>query len=30
MAELGQKDAFRRKAIERAWIRNMFGRLANE
>ena len=26
----GQKDDSRRKAIERAWIRNMFGRLANE
>ena len=26
----GQKDDSRRKAIERAWIRNLFGRLANE
>jgi len=26
----GQKDDSRRKAIERAWIRNIFGRLANE
>lgn len=25
-----EKDASRRKAIERAWIRNLFGRLANE
>ena len=29
-AIMGQEDDSRRKAIERAWIRNLFGRVANE